>query len=48
VDAKRYRWLRERCEIQEWVDFYTGTDAETLQGMDAAIDAAIASQEKPQ
>lgn len=43
LDAERYRWLRDKCRIQEVIDFECGTESETLKDMDQAIDSMIAA-----
>lgn len=40
ADAERYRWLRERPWFSFAVDQRYGDTGETLEGLDAAIDAA--------
>lgn len=40
-DAARYRWLREKSWIQSEVEWRTSTNCDSLEDIDAAIDAAI-------
>ena len=40
-DAERYRWLRERAWFQFEFDGRYGDSGETVQELDAAIDAAM-------